>query len=277
MTGTDDSRRALGARLRELRAEAPLTGVQFAQLAGWGQPRISKIETGQQLPTDADLTTWCRITNAPDALPDLIATARNIHSAYQEWKRTTATGHTPRQRLGQKLEADTTLIRGYATPIPFALLQTRDYAHAILARCIEFLAGDNDVADAVAARMRRQRILNDPSHHFHLLLDQRALRTRVGDERARKGQLQHLLQVMRLPQRTLGIIPDDSEFVYVTTNFTMFDRHTVQVETISAELTITQPRELTLYEKIWAALHTQAVYGDTARALITAAITSQTP
>lgn len=274
MTGTDDNRRVLGARLRELRTQAGLTGVQLAHLGGWGQPKISKIETGQQVPTDTDLTTWCRITNAAEALPDLIATARTIHSAYQEWKRMTATGHTPRQRLGQKLEADTTLVRGYATPIPFALLQTRDYAHAVLARCIEFIAGDNDVADAVAARMRRQRILHDLSHHFHLLLDQRALHTRVGAEPIRTGQLQHLLQVMQRPQVTLGILPDDAEFVYVTTNFTMFDRHTVQVETVSAELTITQPRELALYERIWSALQAQAVYGDTARALITAALHS---
>jgi hypothetical protein len=42
----------------------------------------------------------------------------------------------------------------------------------------------------------------------------------------------------------------------------------VQVETPSAELTVTQPRELALYERLWAGLQRQAVYGDAARVLI---------
>jgi hypothetical protein len=50
--------------------------------------------------------------------------------------------------------------------------------------------------------------------------------------------------------------------------FIMFDRM-VMVETYSAELTITQPRELALYAKAFALLHRAAVYGSPARDLIT--------
>jgi len=39
----------------------------------------------------------------------------------------------------------------------------------------------------------------------------------------------------------------------------------VQIETISAELTVTQPREIALYEKMFAILAAQAVYSDAAR------------
>jgi hypothetical protein len=163
-------------------------------------------------------------------------------------------------------------VRGYAHPIPFALLQTRDYARAVLRRCIEFIGGTDDLDEALDARMRRQAILHDAAHYFHLLLDEAALYTRVGDDTIHTGQLQHLLDTMALPRFTLGIVPIGSEFIYTITNFTMFDRHKVQVETVSAELTISQPRELAYYEKAWAALQTQTVYGEDARHLITRAL-----
>jgi hypothetical protein len=48
----------------------------------------------------------------------------------------------------------------------------------------------------------------------------------------------------------------------------MFDDRMVMVETYSAELTVTQPRELALYAKAFALLHGSAVYGRPARDLI---------
>ncbi|HSL09573.1 MAG TPA: hypothetical protein VK887_16585 [Pseudonocardiaceae bacterium] len=53
----------------------------------------------------------------------------------------------------------------------------------------------------------------------------------------------------------------------------MFDDPMVMVETYSAELTSTQPRELALYAKAFALLHCAAVYGSPARDLITKALT----
>ncbi|MGV3646394.1 helix-turn-helix domain-containing protein [Streptomyces antibioticus] len=46
-----DLMRALGARLRGLRAEAGLTGAVLAQRAGVGQPTVSKVETGRMVPS----------------------------------------------------------------------------------------------------------------------------------------------------------------------------------------------------------------------------------
>ena len=54
-----------------------------------------------------------------------------------------------------------------------------------------------------------------------------------------------------------------------TNQFIMFDDRMVQVETVSAELTITQPREITLYAKAFQELPESAVYGHGAGGLIT--------
>ncbi|WUD69695.1 hypothetical protein OHA40_03910 [Nocardia sp. NBC_00508] len=55
-------------------------------------------------------------------------------------------------------------------------------------------------------------------------------------------------------------------------NFTIFDRKMVQAETITAQLTVTQPREVVLYEKAFTALIEQAAIGTTARELIRTAM-----
>ncbi|WP_280451174.1 helix-turn-helix domain-containing protein [Nocardia cyriacigeorgica] len=50
MRAVDDARSALGARLRELRRAANLSGVDLAARCGWDSSKISRIERGKQAP-----------------------------------------------------------------------------------------------------------------------------------------------------------------------------------------------------------------------------------
>lgn len=85
-------------------------------------------------------------------------------------------------------------------------------------------------------------------------------------------QMDRLLTAMSLPRVVLGIIPSEHEYLAPTNNFIMFDNRMVQVETISAELTITQPSEIALYDKAFHRLKDQAIHGQDARAIIAAAM-----
>ncbi|MGN2641361.1 helix-turn-helix domain-containing protein [Nocardia takedensis] len=272
MTDVDQARQALGARLRELRTAAGLSGARLADFAGWPASKVSKLEHGRQLPTEQDLVDWCQLTDADLALPDLIATVRNVNAAYLEWRRVIADGHARRQRQSIELESVTRLIRGYDPLISTGLLQTRAYAEAILSRCIEFAGGANDLAEALDARMARQAVLRDGVHRFHFLIGEPALHTGVGDETVRRGQLTHLLDLMSLTRVVIGVVPMSAEFLYTTTNFVIYDRRRVHVETVTAQLTITQPRELVQYERTFTALTERALYGEAARTMITNAL-----
>jgi hypothetical protein len=55
----------------------------------------------------------------------------------------------------------------------------------------------------------------------------------------------------------------------------MFDDRAVHVEAISAELTITRPREIDLYTRAFHELSKLAVYGEGARDLIETALREQ--
>lgn len=54
--------------------------------------------------------------------------------------------------------------------------------------------------------------------------------------------------------------------------FWLFDDERVVLETPTAELTITQPREVTVYAKVFAELASMAVYGAAARCMVTSAM-----
>nr|WP_241562546.1 Scr1 family TA system antitoxin-like transcriptional regulator [Streptomyces hoynatensis] len=81
------------------------------------------------------------------------------------------------------------------------------------------------------------------------------------------------MAVTTLPRLSLGIIPRTAKQKIWTGNpFSFFDDSLVIVETSSAELSVTQPRELKLYSRAFTMLQQSAVYGPDVRALISTAL-----
>ncbi|WP_216916949.1 helix-turn-helix domain-containing protein [Nocardia noduli] len=274
--GVEAARAGFGARLREIRTAARLSGVALAAAAGWQSSKISRIEHGRQLPSEADLVTWCEIC-VPDTaallLPDLRAALANVEALWTEWRRLASAGHAQQQRRRIDTEARTRCIRNYEPALIPGLLQTEPYARALLSTAIAFVGGHSDLDRAVAARMDRQQILRQGTRRIVILLGEQALYTTVGSPDVMAAQLRHLLDTGFDNARLhLAIIPRQADFVYTTTCFVLLDNDTAEVETISAGLTITAPRELVYYEKAWSALYRQAASGRAARDLITAAL-----
>jgi transcriptional regulator with XRE-family HTH domain len=262
------AREALGSRLRDLRKDAGLTGRRLAVLAGWPGSKVSKIEYGRQTPADEDIRTWCRLTCSEDQVSDLIAAARDIELMYIEWRRKLRTGTKRRQETSLLLEAETRILRWFEPLLVPGILHTAEYAQAVLARVIEFYEVLDDLDAGVSARMERQQVLYKNGHHFHILMTEQALRTDVGGRDVMVGQLDRLLAVSSLPRLKLGIIPERAPYKVPSNQFIMFDERLVHVEAVSAELAITQPREIALYDKAFRGLAALAVYGAGARALI---------
>ncbi len=82
-----EAQKALGARLREIRKDAGLSGRALAAATCQHFTRVSKIEHGVQAPSDQDIGDWCRACGVEEQIPDLIATARAVESAYLEFRR----------------------------------------------------------------------------------------------------------------------------------------------------------------------------------------------
>lgn len=268
----DEARQALGKQLRELRTSAGLTGRDLASRAGWHSSKVSKIEYGKQTPSEGDLRAWCGHTSAENQIPDLVAAVRDIESMYVEWRRKLSAGTRRRQNASRRLESNTKLIRWYEPVLVPGLLQTAEYAREVMRRVIEFYDIPDDLDVGVSERMERQSVLYRGDHRFHFVLAQQALTTMVGDIDVMIGQLDRLLAVMSLPRVAFSIVPSHAQYRTPTNQFIIFDNRLVHVETISAELSISQPREIALYTKAFQQLTQQAITGPAARTLITATL-----
>jgi len=182
------------------------------------------------------------------------------------------TGTRRRQQASRAFEAETRLMRWYEPVLLPGILHTAEYAAAVMRRVIDFYSVPDDLDAGVAARMERQQILYRGDHRFHFIIAHQALSTMVGDVNIMIGQLDRLLAVVSLPRVNLGIVAAQAEYRVPTNQFIMYDSRLVHVETVSAELAISQPREIALYAKAFKELARQAVSGQTARTLISAAL-----
>ncbi|MDX6739614.1 helix-turn-helix transcriptional regulator [Actinocorallia sp. A-T 12471] len=271
--GVERARRALGARLRELRTDAGLSGRDLGRLAGWHSSKISKIEYGRQVPSEADLRAWCLHCGVQDQAADLVESLRAIDEMYTEWRRVQRTGMRRHQQSAVPLYESTARFRIYEPSLIPGLFQTREYAHALMSAVIAFRGIPDDADEAVAARMDRQKVVRAGVHRFAVVLEEAALRTRIGGADVMAGQLGRLLTLASQPNVSLGIIPASVDrVIWPMSGFWVFDEGRVLVETPSAELAITQPREIGIYTKAFAELSASAVHGPQARSLITGAL-----
>lgn len=265
------AQQALGARLRELRRDAGLTGRALAAATGQHYTRVSKLENGVQQPTATDVRDWCRACSAESELADILASLRAMESAYVEFRRQSRAGM--KRVLGAHTVAlyeQTTVFRIYEHNVIPGLFHTADYCAAMLSFWTKFLDAPNDLGAAIAARMERQKVLYERGKRFSVILEEQALRVWFGDAVTQANQLDRLLTVMSLPTVTLGIIPLMVERGAVpSAGFWIFDHDLVALETPTASIEVTRPSEIELYAKMFENLRHVALYGKQARELVT--------
>lgn len=216
----------IAARLRQMRTDARITGKDLAAAAGWQPPKVSKIENGRQTPTAEDIETWGRICGAPpEAVHDLLTMLKAATEARRGWRQRMRRGQAAIQAGYTKLTAESARIRYFETIWMPGLLQTPDYARAVLLESAELHDADvDDVDAAVAERMRRQQFLYDTGKSFEFLLWEPVLRDQVYPPQVVRGQLDRLLVVAGLPNVRLGVLPFGTRAGFTRQNsFRLYD------------------------------------------------------
>ncbi|WP_329399972.1 helix-turn-helix transcriptional regulator [Streptomyces melanogenes] len=269
------AREALAARLRELRLDAGLTCLDVAVACGWHKSKSSRLENAKTAPSDDDIRAWCTACGAADQAADLIAASRTAESMYVQWRRLERTGLRRLQESYVPLYEQTRHFRVYSSRVMPGVLQTEDYARALLSTIAGFRRLPDDSAEAASARVARSHVIREGGHSFALLMEEDVLYYRYGDAEAMSAQLAYLLAVMPLASVSLGIIPRTApRGMWGQETFTMFDDQRVHVELLTAKVTVTQPSEVATYARAFGDLAKMAVYGKEARALISAAISA---
>jgi transcriptional regulator with XRE-family HTH domain len=263
------ARLALGARLRELRADAGLSGKALAAALGWPASKVSKIETGKQTPTPDDLRVWAEGVGTPDVVTELTSRLRTLETQYGAWRRQLAAGVRARQEDWHATESASVEVSCFETAVIPGLLQTAEYARHMFLRTTSLHRTTQDIEAGVNARMQRQQALYTPGRTFRFLLWEPALHMLVCPREVMAGQLDRLSGIFGMSTVELGIVPLGADLSVVPTHgFWIFDERLVMVETIGAELRLTDPAELTLYRTVWDELNRVSVTGHDAHRLI---------
>jgi Domain of unknown function (DUF5753)/Helix-turn-helix domain len=267
------ARQQLAERLRDLRLDAGLNGKALSDAAGWHPAKTTRVEGAKQAPSEDDIRTWCRLCHAEREAPDLIAASRAADSMYVEWRRLQPSGLRRTQEARVPLYERTKVFKAYCPSVIPGWLQTPAYATALLSAISAFHGTPDDTEDAVAARVSRNRVLQDGNHRFALLIEETVLRYRIGSPDVMGAELGYLLKATELPWVALGVIPAAVQRdIWPLEQFTVFDDNRVHVELLSAQVTVTVPSEIILYVRAFERLARLAVYGDSARALVGDAI-----
>jgi len=209
-TGPTVRRRRLGTELRKLRESAGYKLEEVAGLLGVAPSTLSRIETGKAPTKSAYLTQLLELYRVTDAgqRQVLVDMAREGHrkgwwAAYDD---------VLPSGLGVYvgLEAEASGLRSYEISVVHGLLQTADYARAVLRASAPRHTPDQ-IERLVDLRLERQRRLDDnPPLDLWVIHDEAVIRRAMGGPTVMRHQLAHLLVLAGLPGVTLQVLPFDS-------------------------------------------------------------------
>lgn len=184
-----------GDELRHHRERAGMTQGDVGQKCGYGNGLVSKIERAERVPQPELCDALDELFGTPGSFARLGAQARE-HSTL-----------APEFRAYVVSEPDATAIHTYATHLIPGLLQTPEYARAVIEAERPTLTPD--VVEArLAARLTRQDVLtrNDPPRLW-VVVGEAVLYTLVGSRAVLAGQLRQVRDKAAWPHITLQVLP----------------------------------------------------------------------
>jgi transcriptional regulator with XRE-family HTH domain len=200
-------RMLLGSQLRRLRESRGVTREAAGYSIRASESKISRMELGRvsfKARDVEDLLTLYGITDETERT-SLLSLAREANVAGWWHSYSDVLPNWFPTYVG--LEGAASLIRVYEVQFVHGLLQTEEYARAVVRRGMK-AASVADVERRVALRLERQKYLvaeNAPD--LHIVLDEAALRRPYGDREVMRGQLQHLIDVSERTNVRLQIMP----------------------------------------------------------------------
>jgi transcriptional regulator with XRE-family HTH domain len=205
--GVNVLRWELGNALRDLRIAARMTVGQAASALECSDAKISRLENGQRGAIARDVRDLCDLYGVPaPRREELMTMSRESRSVD---RRNPSTIPAKLQTF-LALESTAVTMRCFEATLVPGLLQTQEYARALIRSQPAFSAAE--VEERVMLRMERQRRLTSRFRPIqaHFIIDENVLWRPIGSPAERERQLARLVELARLPNVTLQVIPYDA-------------------------------------------------------------------
>ena len=200
-------RMMLGAQLRRLRIAAGVTRGAAGYEIRCSHTKISRMELGQvsfKQRDVADLLTLYGIND--EAERNAILTLANQAST-RGWWHGFADLMPGWFEVYVGLEEAASVIRCYEAQFIPGLLQSEDYARAVI-RSGYPLAAPEEIERRVRLRMNRARLVHSPEPpRIWAVVDEAAVRRQPGGAAVMRAQIEHLVELCRLPHVTIQVVP----------------------------------------------------------------------
>ncbi|MEV0681636.1 helix-turn-helix transcriptional regulator [Actinosynnema sp. NPDC050436] len=185
----------LGLRLRERREQLGLTVSAAAKSIGTAQPNLSAIENGKRKITQRNLAGLVRLLELDEDEAAEFDRLR-IGAEHRDWYHRYAGLFNDDFVRYLGLEHGARSVRAFESCFVPGILQTRDYAHALLRSGSPYVRL-TEVEPRLEARLARGGLLegDDPLSLF-VLLSESALRQQIGGPEVMRRQLDHLAEVV---------------------------------------------------------------------------------
>jgi transcriptional regulator with XRE-family HTH domain len=196
----------LGAQLRRLREQAGVTRDDAGYHIRASGSKISRLELGRVSFKERDVSDLLDLyevdATTKEQLVQLTAEA-NATPWWQKYKEVVPDWF----HVYVGLEEAATLIRVYEVQFVPGLLQTEDYARAVVMQGSPHLAPE-EVDSRVAVRMGRQKLFaRDTPPRLWAIVDEAALRRPMGGREVLSGQVKRLIHAISEPNITLQVMP----------------------------------------------------------------------
>ncbi|GHJ39807.1 helix-turn-helix transcriptional regulator [Streptomyces sp. TS71-3] len=266
-------RRRLGQELRRLRELKGMTAEEVAERLLVSQSKISRLENGRRSISQRDVRDLCGVYDVEDqrVVESLMQMAKD--SRQQGWWH--SFGDIP-YSVYIGLETDAASLRVYDPQVVPGLLQTRNYAEALIRGALpETPAADVD--KRVQVRMRRQDRVYASETPLRLwtVMDEAALRRVVGGPGLMRDQLDHLVEQSQLPHVTVQVIPFEMgahpgiNGQYAILEFPdASDSSVVYIEGVTSDLYLEKSGDVQKYSVMYEHLRAQALNVEQSRDFI---------
>jgi transcriptional regulator with XRE-family HTH domain len=195
----------LGKRLQDLRERAGLKRDEAARLLHVASATVRRMEMAEvafKIPyVQLLLTAYGVVDGEAEAFLALAEESnkpgwwQRYHDILPDWF-----------SMYVSLEGAASLIRSYEPHFVPGLLQTEEYARAVLHSGAIGQTKPEDIERHVALRMQRQTLLTrENAPRLWIIMDETALLRPVGDADLMRGQIDRLLEAMKLPHVTIQI------------------------------------------------------------------------
>lgn len=200
--------RRLAAELKRLRVEAGLTQEEAAAHTGFDPSSLYRIERAMNKPQRRTVITLMNLYGVTDPARRETLMSWLKESVQQGWVQIYEPYLPELYQTYIQFEYDAERLRNYESLFLPGLLQTEDYARAVIKGIAPDLSAD-DVKARVDVRMRRQTVLTRPTTPLQLIavVDEAAIRRVVGGTAIMRAQLEHLLEAAEAPNVTVQVVP----------------------------------------------------------------------